>query len=857
MNDHGIVNSDVVVSSPLFWDGFTPLEISVGFLFVKLTLVVGAALLLRMLLVGRASASVRHAVLTAGLMTLPIVALFHFSGITWNLPGLKTYSVDQSELPNAANVATFVPSEPGIDGVRSGVTSTWTNTQANPFAIDDKATTKISSNSGELRQAISSTCFCAVSPKEVADVAVFPAATFEFPENASQARDSTPRKASQENQKAASNSIVNWMAEYRSWIYYAVLALWGMISTLLLARLAMAWLAINRQLSMSTDLREHPVSFDRDNTDLIASLHQKGILIRVLQGNRNAPSAIGLVRPTILLPESCVQWTNVHWRSVLLHESAHLQRLDCWTNLLGRMIHAALWWHPLVPALVSALRVDSEQACDDQVLRSGVNRADYADALLDFASSRNSHNLGIAAIGMVGIHPIESRISSILSHRSIRQPLARTHAVALMIVATFAAMLLAALQVGIADRLEPVTIQPIESITNSRLVQSDTSLACPEADTTPFDPSNGTSQDAATAFKWEFLLRNGGHDWTRTQGSFQVVIETEFGSVSVNSDSLLSLSQSTDRKNHFLVRTVHGGEFVGKLASQFELVEDSRQSLQRVLRNVGSMASTDKVNESATTIDPYEPNFSLRGIRDARMVPGQITSGVSVSGLGWHVRLPSHAAKNPDQRWPTLVVLHQQESNGLQYLRKIETVWPELAERYILVGIDGELRAEFDSDRNPRHSYSFINFAGNSDLYTGFPGTDRESPALVAETLGELRKTLPTDRILLAGHHDGACVALSVLMNYPETIDGAVLMSVAMIIQNEPTAFTNEARRRQQRERPLVLVHARRHAAESLAAWNALQNDSFERAKLIEIEEGEPGFTNLALDQAVEWLESN
>lgn len=854
MNDHGIVNSDVIVSSALFWEGFTPLEISVGLLFVKLTLIVGAALLLRVLLVGRSSASVRHAILTAGLMTLPIVALFHFSGITWNLPGLKLYAIDQTELPNPGNLAVLGPSEPGIDGERPGFASTWTNTQANPVAIDDMITTKITSNSDGLGEAISSTCFCAVSPKEVTDVAALPTATFELPQKIDHSGKPTPQKANQENQKAASNSIVNWLAEYRSWIYYAALALWGMISTLLLARLAMAWLAINRQLSVSIDLREHPVSLDRDNTDLIASLHHKGFLIRVLQDNRNAPSAIGLVRPTILLPESCVQWTNVHWRSILLHESAHLLRWDCWTNLLGRLIHAALWWHPLVPVLVSALRVDSEQACDDQVLRSGVNRADYADTLLDFASSRNSQNLGIAAIGMVGVHPVESRISLILSHRSIRQPLARTHVVALMIVATFAALLLAALQVGIADRMELVTIQPIESITNSRLVHSDSSMTCPEADTTPFAPSNGTSQDAAAAFNRKFLLRNGGQDWIRTQGTFQVVIETEFGSVSVNSDSLLSLSPSTDRKNHFLVRTVHGGEFVGKLASQFELVEDS---LQCVLRNVGSMASTDKVNESATTIDPYEPNFSLRGIREARLVPGQITSGVSISGLGWHVRLPSQAAEHPDKRWPTLVVLHQQESNGLQYLRKIETVWPELAERYILVGIDGELRAEFDSDRNPRHSYSFINFAGNSDLYTGFPGTDRESPALVAETLGELRKTLPTDRILLAGHHDGACVALSVLMNYPETIDGAVLMSVAMIIQNEPTAFTNEVRRRQQRERPLVLVHTRRHAADSLAAWKALQSDSFERAKLIEIEEGEPGFTNLALDQAVEWLESN
>jgi predicted esterase len=219
--------------------------------------------------------------------------------------------------------------------------------------------------------------------------------------------------------------------------------------------------------------------------------------------------------------------------------------------------------------------------------------------------------------------------------------------------------------------------------------------------------------------------------------------------------------------------------------------------------------------------------------------------------------MPAVARKfDPAKRWPTLVVLHGQESNSKQYLRKIETVWPELAERYILVGIDGERRSSFGNDQNPRHSYSFINFAGKSDKYRGFPGTDRESPALVAETLAELRNVLPTERVVLAGHLDGGTVALSVLMNYPETIDAAVLLSASVLVQCEPTGYTNKSLRELQRARPIAIVHSDSDPLVSKVIWDQFTSDNFNQIHSIEVPEGGSGFTNLALDEALNWLES-
>ena len=55
-----------------------------------------------------------------------------------------------------------------------------------------------------------------------------------------------------------------------------------------------------------------------------------GIEVRV--ADVQTPILVGLLRPTILLPEAARTWTDEQRRMVLIHEFTHFRQGDCWTN---------------------------------------------------------------------------------------------------------------------------------------------------------------------------------------------------------------------------------------------------------------------------------------------------------------------------------------------------------------------------------------------------------------------------------------------------------------------------------------------------------------------------------------------
>ena len=54
----------------------------------------------------------------------------------------------------------------------------------------------------------------------------------------------------------------------------------------------------------------------------------------------------------------------------------------------------------------------------------------------------------------------------------------------------------------------------------------------------------------------------------------------------------------------------------------------------------------------------------------------------------------------------------------------------------------------------PRFNYTYVSYVGRS-TFKGFPGTDRESPALVAEALDDVREAYPVSRYFVGGHSQG------------------------------------------------------------------------------------------------------
>ena len=148
----------------------------------------------------------------------------------------------------------------------------------------------------------------------------------------------------------------------------------------------------------------------------------------------------GWRRPRVILPAAARRWTRERARIVLCHEFAHIRRGDWTAQMLGELLRAVYWFNPLVSIACRRLRRESEQACDDAVLRSGVDPIDYASHLLDLARTLHAgRDPWVPAPAMARPSSLEGRISAMLNARLDRRPPTRavqTATAAVLLVAT-------------------------------------------------------------------------------------------------------------------------------------------------------------------------------------------------------------------------------------------------------------------------------------------------------------------------------------------------------------------------------------------------------------------------------------
>ena len=105
--------------------------------------------------------------------------------------------------------------------------------------------------------------------------------------------------------------------------------------------------------------------------------------IRVLVSDRiETPLAVGFLPPKILFPAKLVDRLSAEeLRHILVHEAAHISRLDHWANLAGKIVQALCWPHPLVAFVLNRIEVEREHACDDWVVATTGQPASYAKSL--------------------------------------------------------------------------------------------------------------------------------------------------------------------------------------------------------------------------------------------------------------------------------------------------------------------------------------------------------------------------------------------------------------------------------------------------------------------------------------------
>lgn len=125
------------------------------------------------------------------------------------------------------------------------------------------------------------------------------------------------------------------------------------------------------------------------------------------------PMVCGIIRPTIVLPADCDNWTSQERKTVLLHELAHIANRDHWCDWIVRITQLLYWYDPLFNKVCTKLESTREMRCDELVSSCAQQPTEYAEGLLAIVSRYSEASC--YAVGMGTRSQLEDRILAILA----------------------------------------------------------------------------------------------------------------------------------------------------------------------------------------------------------------------------------------------------------------------------------------------------------------------------------------------------------------------------------------------------------------------------------------------------------
>ena len=234
-----------------------------------------------------------------------------------------------------------------------------------------------------------------------------------------------------------------------SWAAYAFLA-WAVSAMAGLACVAVGLWQVLRLRRNCTPVDTK--SLDAEAQEVIAKFQQFRSVQVCISTKVQVPTAVGFLKPAILLPSWLVaEVSPIELKHILLHELAHLRRYDDWTNLVQKIVKAIMFFHPLVWWIERRLSLEREVACDDAVLVQTDNPRTYAQCLARVAEkSFLRRQIALAQAAVSRLHQLSSRITQILDID--RPKTTQLWKPAIPLVALFAVLC------GFSMRLAPVLV---------------------------------------------------------------------------------------------------------------------------------------------------------------------------------------------------------------------------------------------------------------------------------------------------------------------------------------------------------------------------------------------------------------
>lgn len=199
--------------------------------------------------------------------------------------------------------------------------------------------------------------------------------------------------------------------------------------------------------------------------------------VKLLQGDeKTIPMTTGALWPAVMIPGNWQTWPAERLRLVMLHELAHVRRLDVLFQSVARIACALYWFNPLAWYALHRMRFDCELACDDQVIATGEPASAYAGQLIEIARIYRPIRFA-GGIAMARSSKLEARIVSLLDTSRPHLPLGRKAGRLILAACGILVLILSA-----------ITVQ------NSTVVAD-------EAGASPAKPIAGQQADAAQAAK--------------------------------------------------------------------------------------------------------------------------------------------------------------------------------------------------------------------------------------------------------------------------------------------------------------------------------------------------------------------
>lgn len=213
------------------------------------------------------------------------------------------------------------------------------------------------------------------------------------------------------------SSVRLWINRYSSYLSLGYLAM----VALLFCRLSSWFLRIKNQGQLP--LQKPPVEWRLFVQSKSAEMGITKKISLQLSSLADNPQVIGFIKPVILLPISCISYLSpMQIEAVLLHELAHIKRNDFLINILMAVSSVVFFFNPFARRLITHLRDERENACDDWVLQYCYPAQEYATALLQLEKNRRTYASIQIAAGGNKKKQLLHRIQRILALPQSQQP---------------------------------------------------------------------------------------------------------------------------------------------------------------------------------------------------------------------------------------------------------------------------------------------------------------------------------------------------------------------------------------------------------------------------------------------------